>query len=122
MARNNEFSSITGILALEVLNKHKCLITNVLTISNGIPVQRFAYSLYTNTSPNRYIKVTPSCGVLNCVRKDHLVAKYVPSKKEADYINTYLRIDGVDNLSHTLKVPLALLKDYLSSSKELLNS
>lgn len=122
MAKNNEFSVLTGILAIEVLNTDKCLVTKALSISGGTPIQRYAYYLYTNTPPNKHIKISASCGILNCVRKDHLIAKYQPTKKDIDYISTYLKIDGIEQLSKVLKVPSNLLTDYLSSSKALLNS
>lgn len=122
MAKNNEFSVLTGILAIEVLNTQKCLVTKILSASKGVPIQKYAYHLYTKSLPHRYIKISSTCGILNCVKKDHLIAKYEPTKKDIDYISTYLKIDGIEQLSSVLKVPTNILEDYLSNSNALSNS
>jgi hypothetical protein len=75
---DNEFTALTGIRAIQMDGGSNCLITKQSTL-NGTPIRKAAYILYNETykvHPKRLklMKVKTSCGVKNCVHRDHLVA------------------------------------------------
>src|SRR5574343_357430 len=109
-ANNNEFSALSGIEAFELLGGQNCLITKS---KNTQPI---AYELYRNIQKmSKKIKVYSTCGIKNCVKKDHLIAIYKPTKKETEYIKTYAKIDGSEQLAHVLKVPRDLMENYIKT-------
>jgi hypothetical protein len=80
MKRNadNEFTTLTGIRAIQMEGGSNCLITKQNTLNNK-PIRKVAYLLYNNITgvhPKRLraMKVKTSCGVKNCVCRDHLIA------------------------------------------------
>lgn len=115
---DNEYTLLTGQLAFTVYDKTKddlCLIARYLSHDN-MPVQRSAFYLYTGIKEkNRYIEVFSTCNIQNCVKSSHLFARYKPNAKDADYIKTYLKIDGAEALAHRHNVPIDMFNDYLRS-------
>lgn len=75
----NEFTSLTGIRAIEVQNPNlSCLVTAVKTI-DGVSVAKKAYMLYHDLQQSHpirktRIKVYHTCGTANCVKREHLTA------------------------------------------------
>ncbi len=115
---DNEYTALTGIMAFQLMGGSNCLIVRYPTKGRGVATHRFAYGLYNSKYAkhfNKYVKVTTSCGVLNCVKKEHLHAIYKPSKKEADYIALYIKIDGIEDLAHKQGIPIDLLQSYLDT-------
>lgn len=109
----NEFSALSGIHAIEVQGQTHCLIVDKKT-HKSVPIQWYAYTLYCEKyNLNKFVIVRSSCGVLNCVKKSHLIANYVPSSEEADYIKTYHKIEGTDTLAHRLDITPAILESYI---------
>jgi len=107
---DNEFTAITGIEAILIMNGSNCLVVRKMT-ADRCPIQRYSYCLYSNNKlfyKNPYIKVTSSCGVLNCVRQNHLTATYEPTTKDNTYILEHLKIEGHEQLAHIKNIPLAL--------------
>lgn len=111
------FQKLTGIETFEVLGRGNCEIVKILS-QIRLPIQRYAFGIFQENidyAKNSCIKITPTCGILNCVKKDHLKAVYEPTKKDAQYIKDYLNIDGVDRLAHVFNAPISLLEDYLKT-------
>lgn len=100
---DNEYTALTGIMAFKMNGGSNCLLIRF----GSKKKQKDAFSMYRDEfyKLNRNIKVTSTCGVLNCVKKDHLVAKYYPSKKEKEYIEIY----GKEVASNSLNVPIEML-------------
>lgn len=109
-ARNNPFSVLSGIEAFEMEGGSGCTIIK----SKNYQIQAFClYNELSEISPK--LKIIPSCGVKNCVKKEHLIATYQPTKKDAEYIKDYLKIDGAEYLSHTLNVPIGVFEEYIKT-------
>ncbi len=122
--RSTEFSKLSGIDSYENHGGFNCAITRALTFSKKefsyikIPAPKYAYYIYNGIHDNNGdIRVKTTCGVQNCVTKDHLIPEYFPNKKDIEYINTYLKIDGIEVIAHNLKVPIDLLENYLAKKK-----
>lgn len=97
-----------------------CLITKHNTISGNISVQRYAHSKYFfYPLNNSKVKVKSTCGVLNCVNKNHLIAEYKPTKKDIEYINTYIKVDGIEIMSHRLEIPIHILTEFIKTSSSI---
>lgn len=97
----------------EVLGHDHCHVVKILT-PKRIPIQRYAYGIYLNNlayAQNYSIKITAICNVTNCVKPEHLKAVYEPTKKEAEYIYDYYKIDGIPALAQKLAVSETLLVD-----------
>lgn len=112
-----EFSRIEGIDAYEMNGGSGCIITRK-TVFRRINNNRRAYFAYVGFpiyGANYNIQVSNTCGVLNCVKREHLIAVYQPSKKEQEYIATYLKIEGKEQLAHTLQIPITLFEQYLTT-------
>ncbi len=84
-----------------------CILATKLT-HKGIKIQLYAYCIYNDYVFNTTIKVVSSCNILNCVKREHLIAYYCPTKGENDYILSYLKIDGHEHLANSYNVPLSL--------------
>lgn len=112
----NIFTALSGKDAFQMFGGSNCLIVKNLTVSGKQNVQRYAYSLYQEETYilNKFIKITCTCGVANCIKKEHLIAEYIPSKEEIEYINTYKDVDGIEVLAHNIKVPVELLTKFLA--------
>lgn len=110
---NNEFSALFGIEAIQMNGGSNCLITKAMTTRD---LQREAYFAYTNTPHNPAIKVSSSCCVTNCVKRDHLVGFYKPTIKDALYIKENLLISSKDWLANALNVPLSMFEEYLKNN------
>ncbi len=106
----NEFSAITGLKAMEMKGGSNCIIVNQLTIS-GMACARYAYIKYIDHKYglNINVHVSQSCGVLNCVKREHLIVEYTPSKKDMEYIKGYGSVMDDVELSHILHIPSDLL-------------
>lgn len=113
---DNDFTKATGIEAIAVIGQLKCLVVKKLQYKS-IPIQRLAYAIYhyPESKGNNAIKVTSTCGVANCVLKDHLRAIYKPTKKDIEYIHDNMGSPGIEFLSHVMKVSLPMLKDWWES-------
>lgn len=124
MGRSTEFSKLSGIDSYENLGGSNCVITRTPTLTRKsflykqIPAPKYAYYIYNGIHDNNGdIRVKTTCGVDNCVTRDHLIATYFPKKTDIEYIDQYLKIDGIEVLVHTLKVPIDLLEKYLAKKK-----
>jgi hypothetical protein len=116
---DNEFTAITGILAIQMRGGSNCLICNIIK-TKDVPIQKYAYFQYNKLyKPYPPIKLSTTCNVSNCVNKDHLIATYHPTKENIQYINTYLHVDGIEQLAFNLKIPVTLLSAYLKLSPPL---
>lgn len=111
----NEYSVLTGNEAFKMAGGSGCLIVkSAFHLSR--PMARYAYKLYSEDYDlNRNVEVSNSCGVLNCVLKDHLEAVYKPSKVDRDYIDTYLKVDGAEVLAKNLNIPIHLFHRFINS-------
>lgn len=111
----SEFTKLTGIETWNVYGDNQCILVKSTHITpKRLPSPKYAYYVYNlclNTSHDVY--VSTSCGVKNCVKKEHLQPKYKPTVKDQEYIKTYLKIDGIELLSKNLKVPIELFTEYI---------
>lgn len=113
---DNEFTASFGIEAFQMKGGSNCLIVKK-TLYYGMPVQRVAYCETINFIQGRAVaalKVTPTCGVLNCVSRDHLVATYEPTKKDHQYIIDNINTLGISFLAHAFKIPLPVFEEYMA--------
>lgn len=111
----NPFTALCGKRAFELFGGTNCLVTESVTTTGSMDIKKYAYFLYLDfKNQNKDIRVTSTCGVANCVKKDHLVAEYSPSKADLEYINTYKDVDGIEVLAHNMKVPVDLLTKFLA--------
>lgn len=120
-ANNNEFSQHTGIESVNVENDLGCVVTRQKTTQKGTSITLYAYMCYIDFKGkiNTGVKISQTCGILNCVQRDHLLATYTPSENDIEHISNYLKIDGKEHTAHVLKVPLSLFKEYLKTPKRL---
>jgi hypothetical protein len=117
LVRSTEFSKLSGVDSFEVDGGTQCHIVRSLT-TKGMPSSKYAYFLFIgNLSLNSDIRVKTTCGVKNCVKKEHLVAEYFPNKKDKEYIDMYYKLDGIEQLAHVFVVPVDLLEKYLAKKK-----
>ncbi len=115
----NEFSRLSGIETFDIIKndgKIEHFITKKLTHSR-MPIQGYAYRLYTDTEYNPSIKIESSCGLLNCVYKDHLIASYSPTRVDKAYILSNASLYSLSELADILKAPADLLSIYLNNIK-----
>lgn len=108
---SNEFMALFGIEAFPLLGGSNCLIVKHLTY-NGHPIQRVAYLGYISSLTHQgtsAIKVNATCGIANCVLRDHLIASYKPTKKDQEYIRDNLYL-GHEFLTNALRVPSKLFE------------
>lgn len=113
----NEFSFLSGIEAIPMLGGSECLLSKQKATTNHLPIQRHAYILYNKNiaiSPSLYISST--CGVKNCVKREHLQAKYCPTEADKKYIKDWLKVYGKEQMAHTMKVPLDIFEAWLSTT------
>lgn len=113
------FSQHTGIPTVNIENGLGCTVVAQKTIANGISITLYAYLLYSDFKGkiNTGVKISHTCNIGNCVQLDHLIATYTPSKKDIEYINSYLKLDGIEHLAHVLRVPLPAFRQYLKTPK-----
>lgn len=114
---NNAFSALTGIEAIEVVNPNCCLVVKQLSANGGIPITKYAYCIYYNYPTSLNITVSHTCDIENCVRQDHLIATYRPSKKDLEHIDMYKNIDDMKTIAEYLKVPLDLFRPFWKTLK-----
>lgn len=115
----SEFSRLSGTDTFEIYGGSNCVIVRALTqTKKSIPSPKYAYLIYNlHGANNGDIRVKTTCGVQNCVTREHLIAEYFPNTKDKEYIDTYYKIDGVEQLAHNLKVPVDLLEKYIAKKK-----
>lgn len=106
----NEFSRIAGIRAIQMKGGSECIIVDNNTIK-GFSVDKYAYIIYNGIgySLNRNIDYVRSCGVENCVKREHIKAIYTPSKSDLEYINSYGKSMSREDLAKALCVPVDIL-------------
>ncbi len=83
----NEFSALTGILAIQQQGGSNCLLVAQKTLAKphfdrDIPIQKAAYCLYNRVAPSSIAKLTSTCDVSNCVAPSHLQVEMIPSEQE----------------------------------------
>lgn len=107
----NDFTAMTGIRAFTVNGGSNCIIVEYDTI-RGMDCCRYAYIQYNDVryKLSRNVHFKQLCGVMNCVKKEHLVAEYIPTKSDIDYINGYGTAMDDNELAHALNIPVGLLK------------
>jgi hypothetical protein len=111
---DNEFTALTGIKAFRMIGGSNCVIVRSKTVK-GIKPCRFAYRKY-NGMDNKgayiemseLVEIHTICGVLNCVGKEHIVAKYKPCKEDIEYIQSYHKVNSLSEMSHFMKVPIQI--------------
>lgn len=108
----DEYQKAVGVKTIQLRGSCDCLIINRLKYKDTYTNQQHAYSVYNNTPINKAIKVTNTCGIEQCIKKEHLVAKYHPTKDDIEYIKLN-KMMGIDYLSHVLKIPEDLLQEFL---------
>lgn len=111
---DNDFGRFSLKRTISSIGGLGCILTKYTKTCRGVSLQQYAYWLFHKDtdfiSPNKNIKVTPSCGVLNCVKKEHLTAEFVPSKDNLEYLKDW----GIaDYTAHTLNIPQSLLNQYV---------
>lgn len=102
----NEFTAVTGIRAVQLLGGSNCIAVGSKTIKSEKPC-RFAYRKYNKVYElNEWVNVYTTCGVLNCVSKEHIVAEYKPTKNDLEYIGTYHKVNSLEEMAHYMRVPV----------------
>lgn len=105
----NGFTALTGIEAFQMLGGSDCLIVKNKSVKGYNPL-RYAYMKYCGMNGiNENISVKNSCGVLNCVKKEHLIAVFNPTIEDKEYIRVYSKVNTKEELAHWFKVPIELL-------------
>ncbi len=118
---SSEFSKLTGVESFILEGGSNCIITSSSNLSGFISeTPRYAYYYYNDKKPLSWtcIKVSTTCGVKNCVKKEHLVPFYLPDENDKDHIDNYLEEIGILNMAEALKVPVELFIDYLEKQHE----
>lgn len=80
----NEFSALTGLPATQLSGSCDCLVAHQLTCSpsattahipsnSPVAIHRFAYSVYHQIPLHKIERVVQSCGVDQCVKREHLI-------------------------------------------------
>lgn len=88
----NEFSKLSGIEATQLSGSIDCLVAHQLrvspsatatpfTITKSIPIKKFAYALYHNVAISDIKSVKQTCGVAQCVKREHLEAEVENNNK-----------------------------------------
>jgi len=116
----NEFERLTGKETAQLSGIIDCIIYKKKTIGNK-PAKEVAYCLYNEIDKiGANIKIVQTCGIDQCVKNEHLVASFSPNKKDADYIKTYIKIDGAEQLAHSFGVTLELFNYYILNTPDTL--
>lgn len=107
----NEFEKKFGVKTVEISGSLNCVISLNKYIKT-VDCRRKAFELYFG-SITKEVRVKTSCGINECIKKEHLTHTYEPFKKNQDYIETYLKIDGTKVMAHRLGIGEGILVDYL---------
>lgn len=108
------FQKKTGIKTILLTGGSDCLIIGRKKYKNAYSNQLHAYCVYSGKPINSRIKVTNTCGVTQCVKEEHLIPCYKPTKDDIEYIRAN-KMMGSDYLSHVLNIPKNLFESYLQS-------
>ena len=76
----NDFSAFSGLEATQLTGNSECLVTKNKT-HDRMSMKKYAYLQYHEIYDTRTVKATKvkqTCGVDQCVNKDHLVATNKP--------------------------------------------
>lgn len=111
------FTRLTGVECVEVMGGDNCLVSK-LKSHKRIPIQQYAYYIHNDMfgieyNPKVHIKST--CGVANCIKKEHLQGTYKPYKEDQKYIADNIKTTGLSHMAHMLKVTPELLQHYLDT-------
>lgn len=118
----SDFQRATGILTIEQRGGSNCLLIDQIAVNNKSP-QRVAYSIYTETlktfNLSTNIHIFTSCGVENCISKDHIKAIYKPTKPNIKYIQDHSHEyrNDLPELARLMQVPTILFLEYLDTIK-----
>lgn len=118
---SSEFSKLTGVESFIMEGGSDCIITSSSHLSGFISeTPRYAYYYYNDKKPLSWtcIKVSTTCGVKNCVKKEHLVPFYIPDENDKDHIDNYLEEIGIFKMAQALKVPIDLFRNYIENRYE----
>lgn len=111
----NDFTRLTGAEAIEMEGGSNCILAKKKTM-NGFDIKRYAYCLYIDFRKgidNSYIKMSNKCNVNNCVKQEHLIATFKPTKEDIQYICDNLKTNGIEWLSNVFTVPIPLLSKFI---------
>lgn len=112
----NEFEKKFGVKTVEISGALDCVISMNKYIKT-VDCKRKAFELYFG-SITREVTINTSCGINECIKKEHLTYTYKPFKKNQDYIKTYLKLDGSEVLAHRLGISEGILVNYLENSSQ----
>lgn len=109
------YQKATGVKTIQLRGNCDCLIINRLKYKEKYTNQQHAYSIFNGITFNPDIKVTNTCGIVQCIKKEHLLAVYKPNKEDAQYIKDNRSMYSIEELAFFVKTPVQLLQDYLNS-------
>ena len=111
----NAFEAETGLKTITLSGLHNCIITENKT-HKGVPIHNISYMVKNDLKIyNKGLTIATSCGINQCVHPDHLeIQKYTVTTQELEYINDYLKIDGIEAVSKKIGITPKDLTSWLA--------